>query len=129
MGVVRFSVKGKVIGSARPRVTRNGTYIPKATREYRKLIQESFRHAGAKKLEGPVAVRLDVMRALPKSRPKKVQAEPDTFKPDADNIGKNFLDALNGLAWDDDAQVVDLHVIKWPRTRQVEKVLVTIQPK
>lgn len=33
-------------------------------------------------------------------------------KPDCDNIAKTILDALNGLAYDDDAQVVYLSVYK-----------------
>ena len=35
-----------------------------------------------------------------------------TKKPDADNIAKAILDALNGLAFYDDAQVVYLQVSK-----------------
>ena len=32
--------------------------------------------------------------------------------PDWDNIGKIVTDALNGLAYEDDKQIVDAHVIK-----------------
>ena len=35
-----------------------------------------------------------------------------TKKPDADNISKIVLDALNGLAYYDDNQVVTLHIDK-----------------
>lgn len=35
-----------------------------------------------------------------------------TKKPDIDNIAKAALDALNGLAWHDDSQVVSLLVRK-----------------
>lgn len=35
-----------------------------------------------------------------------------TKKPDMDNVVKIVLDALNGFAWHDDAQVVDLSVMK-----------------
>ncbi len=33
-------------------------------------------------------------------------------KPDSDNIAKVVADALNGIAYDDDAQIADLTVIK-----------------
>jgi Holliday junction resolvase RusA-like endonuclease len=33
-------------------------------------------------------------------------------KPDWDNVGKIVCDALNGVAWHDDAQIVDAHVEK-----------------
>ena len=35
-----------------------------------------------------------------------------TKKPDWDNIGKLVTDALNGIAWHDDAQIVKSTVIK-----------------
>ncbi|WXL80106.1 RusA family crossover junction endodeoxyribonuclease [Clostridium perfringens] len=33
-------------------------------------------------------------------------------KPDADNIGKIILDSLNGIAYKDDSQIIELSVIK-----------------
>lgn len=126
MSYVSFSVYGKVVGSARPRVTRHGTYIPKPTREYRESILAAWSEAGGRRFECPVGVEVDVYRALPKSRPKKTESEPDTFKPDVDNIAKNVLDALNGHAWADDAQVTRLCVSKHPRKRREEHIVVTI---
>ena len=35
-----------------------------------------------------------------------------TKKPDTDNIAKIVLDSLNGIAYPDDSQVVDLQVLK-----------------
>jgi Holliday junction resolvase RusA-like endonuclease len=35
-----------------------------------------------------------------------------TTKPDTDNIAKICLDALNGIAYHDDAQIVELQVSK-----------------
>lgn len=69
---------------------------------------------------------MDVCRALPKSRPKKVESEPDTIKPDCDNVGKIVLDALNGVAYDDDGQVTCLLVVKHDRTRTDERIEVSI---
>ena len=124
--IFRFRVYGKVVGSARPRVTWHGTYIPKETMKYRASIREAFREAGGSKMEGPLAVAVTVHRALPKSRPKRVESEPDTVRPDVDNIAKNVLDALNGEAWEDDSQVVRLTVRKRPRRRCEEFIEVTI---
>ncbi len=36
-----------------------------------------------------------------------------TMKPDNDNIAKSVLDALNGLAYVDDKQIVELKVNKY----------------
>lgn len=126
MAHIEFTVWGRVVGAARPRVTRHGTYTPKGTRDYRKLVRNAFIASGGSKLSGPLDVRIDVYRELPKGRPKRVTSEPDTFKPDVDNIAKNVLDALNGIAWDDDSQVVELIVRKYPRSREPERIVVEI---
>lgn len=77
----------------------------------------------------PVIVTIDVYRPLPDSMSRRVRSEPDTYKPDADNVGKLVMDALTGVAWDDDSQVVDLHVRKHPRMRgQAERMDITIAP-
>lgn len=125
--IITFRVYGKVVGSARPRVTRHGTYIPKGTRAYRNLIATAYMsEARGRKATGSVMVTIDVYRELPKSRPKKVESEPDTFKPDVDNIAKNVLDALNGIAWEDDSQVVCMRIKKHPRTRRSEFIEVSV---
>ena len=42
-------------------------------------------------------------------------------KPDSDNIAKIVLDSLNKIAFDDDAQVVELTVVKkW--TEELERI-------
>lgn len=77
----------------------------------------------------PVIVTVDVYRPLPDSRPRCVRSEPDTYKPSADGEGKLVMDALNGVAWADDSQVVDLHVRKHPRVRgQTERMDISIAP-
>ena len=69
----------------------------------------------------PVRVSVTTARGMPKGRPKRVQEEPDVFKPDVDNIAKLVLDALNGTAWVDDTQVTSLSVLKFARDRVAEE--------
>ena len=71
----------------------------------------------------PVAIEMTVSRELPQSRPRRVTSEPDVCKPDLDNVAKLVLDALNGIAYEDDAQVVRLAVRKLPRRRCVDEHL------
>lgn len=67
--------------------------------------------------EGPLALLVIAGREIPKSwSAKDKQAALDgrilpTPRPDADNHGK-IVDALNGIVWKDDAQVVDSRIIK-----------------
>jgi len=61
------------------------------------------------------AVRLNaVFRfSVPQSRMKKLkEGDPHTQRPDLDNCQKSVLDGLNRVAWHDDSQVVQMHVMK-----------------
>jgi Holliday junction resolvase RusA-like endonuclease len=60
--------------------------------------------------EGPLQIQIVVRIMKPKSKPKKVIYP--TGIPDADNYAKLLLDALNGVVWRDDSQVVRLFVEK-----------------
>lgn len=120
-----FLVRGKVRGQGRPRFTRNGhAYENDADRDYKAAIRQSY-FIGNGPWFGtePVRATIDVMRHLPKSKTPKAGdladdfSEPDTHKPDLDNVAKAVLDALNGIAYEDDAQVVELVVRKYPRVR------------
>ena len=130
MADVSFEVFGKVRGKGRPRFTRGGRpYTPKATRDYERAIREAFENANGRPPEpfsGPIAVCIMTYRQLPNSAPKSVISEQDTHKPDIDNVAKIVLDALNGVAWKNDAQVVSLTVSKLNRTRSPEMMSVSI---
>jgi len=115
-----------VAGKQRPRWGRNGhMYTPEQTRRAERDILGAFRVACPQSASWPVwpkgtplAVHIDVYQPMPKSRPKRLTSEPNTYKPDVDNVAKAVLDALNGAAWVDDAQVVQLCVSKSPRERE-----------
>ena len=127
MSRVTFEV-GEVMACPRPRHMRNGhTYMPSEYTAYKRRIAEAYREAGGGHMgTAPVAVAIDVMRELPGSRPKRLSAEPDTVRPDVDNIAKGVMDALNGIAYEDDSQVVSLCVLKCDRTRNPTRMRVTV---
>lgn len=114
-------VKGK--GRVRFVKQTGRTYTPDATAEAMERIRQAYIAAGGIKApEGAeVSVHITTLRPLPKSRPKRIESEPDVYKPDVDNIAKLVLDALNGTAWDDDTQVTELVVGKAERVRGVEE--------
>lgn len=47
-------------------------------------------------------------------------------KPDVDNIAKCYLDALNGAAYEDDRQIVELRVLERNRRRGAEEQITII---
>lgn len=111
-----------VRGKGRVRFVRatGRTYTPDATAEAMELIRMAYAKASEGQIAAkgiPVRVSIATTRAMPKSRPKRLEEEPDVFKPDCDNIAKLCLDVLNGVAWVDDTQVTTLVVQKMPRLR------------
>lgn len=112
--ILRFTVPGRPVGSARPRVTRNGTYIPKRTKMYMNDVRRSFTGtiSNAHCFEGPVFMEVYAYFPIPGSATKKRRREIEetdylyTQRPDGDNVLKAVKDALNQNAYHDDAQVV-----------------------
>lgn len=99
------------VAKPRPRVTRTGhAYTPTHAMEAeRRLRQAWVGEHGAAPLAGPVSLDLEVWLRMPGSVPKKHRATARPVKrPDLDNFAKTVLDALNGVAWLDDAQVVEI---------------------
>ncbi len=126
-----FAVPGKPQGKGRPRFTRSGhTYTPGSTAAYEERVKLAYRQAGGGKLSGFVSADILAVFTVPKSYTKAQKAAAFDMryapkKPDCDNIAKIILDALNGLAYDDDAQVVKLRVEK--RYGTTERVLVVLE--
>lgn len=118
---MRFAVDIEPIGKARPRFTKTGhAYTPQKTKDAEELIAAAYRAAGGGCIPKGVPAELEVVAhfPIPKSfSQKKRDAVLDseilpTKKPDADNILKLVADALNGVAYEDDAQVVRMEVSK-----------------
>ncbi|HAT4348513.1 RusA family crossover junction endodeoxyribonuclease [Clostridium perfringens] len=111
-------VKGKIRGKARPRICRGHAFTPKDTVQYEKLVRDCYKEQDGRYLEGSIKALIIAYYKIPKSYSKKrVQAikdglEKPTKKPDADNIGKIILDSLNGIAYKDDSQIIELSIIK-----------------
>lgn len=139
-----FFVPCTPVGKARPRVVRGHAFTPERTRRCEDAIRAAFRHQLAEHhtdlpvVPRPSAVSVSVtaFMPVPKSWPKKktdlarTYRLPHTSRPDADNLGKTVLDALNGFAWEDDSQVVDLSIRKtYAGSDKEPGFLITYSPK
>jgi Holliday junction resolvase RusA-like endonuclease len=121
---IHFQVEGDPKGKGRPRFSRFGkftrVYTDKQTLDYEAVIKFFAAQAmgSTDLLETPVSVFLYIRHAVPQSYSKKrTEAclngfEQPCKKPDIDNIAKTYLDAMNGVIFKDDTQVIDLHVKK-----------------
>lgn len=106
MDKYEFTILEEPQGKGRPKFTRAGhAYTPEKTRDYERFVRTMYHGA---KFDGALTVRI---KACMKKPMRGAGAYP-TKTPDADNIAKAILDALNGVAYDDDKQVVNLVVMK-----------------
>ena len=129
--MIHFSIPGKAVGKGRPRFANGHAYTPETTKEYEDLVRAVFLAEHGKKVEGEaVFVEISVLTEPPKSISKKKREELlkgyPMKKPDLDNVAKIILDALNGVAWKDDAQVVDLKVNRRWAKEISERVMIDI---
>jgi len=125
MNEIYLEIKGEPQGKQRARFFRAGhfmkSYTPKETVNYETYIRELFciAYPGFEPLREALAVNIMSYCRIPPSESRKKQdAMKAGFirpakKPEIDNILKVVLDALTGLAWLNDKQVVDTDVHKW----------------
>jgi len=114
-----FAVPGQPRGKGRPRFRKTGkfvqAYTPKETHEYENVIRTYYK---GKKMHGMISLTIGAYYEIPKSYTKKYRKEIiDTnirpmVKPDIDNVIKVVMDALNGVAYDDDKQIVTVLAVK-----------------
>ena len=118
-----FEIKGEPMGKQRPKFSRAGnfvrTYTPKETVNYEQWVKLCYKQAGGEHLgSGPIGIAVEVYYKIPKSFSKKKRQQAldrqiaPTVKPDCDNVLKIICDSLNGIAYDDDKQIVIAKVTK-----------------
>lgn len=113
--LLAFKIDVEPVGKGRPRFTRDGhAYTPERTRKFEAAVRahayEFMRRMSAQRIpEGvPIDVRVVALFPIPKSWPKKKKAEATKLIPriDVDNVLKAVLDAMNGVVFEDDRQII-----------------------
>ena len=132
----RFIIEGTPHGKGRPRFTKGGhTYTDRKTSDYEQRVKEAYVtqvKASERKIisVSPVHMFITAVFSVPRSDSKAVKDAKlagtifPTIKSDCDNIAKIVCDALNGLAYADDKQIVECSVQK--RYGDLQRVEVTI---
>ncbi|MEK4871539.1 RusA family crossover junction endodeoxyribonuclease [Niallia sp. FSL W8-1348] len=133
--MISFTVFGEPVAQERPRFSNHGgftrAYDPKKSKDFKqyvKLVAAEYRPPAL--LEGPLLLEVKVYKPTLKSFSKKKTAAAESgelrpvTKPDVDNYVKGIKDALKQIIWNDDSQVVDLHVSKW--YSQTPRIEVTV---
>ena len=131
MKKVSFTVPGEPTGKGRPRFYNGHSITPSKTKSYEAEVK--FWYLQENKgimIDGEVIADIKAYYQIPKSVSKKTRQQMldgeirPTKKPDLDNVAKAILDALNGLAYHDDSEVVELNIGKyWSDSPRVEVTL------
>lgn len=109
----QFEVRGDPIpkGSTRAFKLRNSNRVittaanPK-TASWERLLRDCMQDFKEPSWEGPVIVEIDFTVSRPKTAPRRV-THPVT-RPDLDKLARAVLDAMTGIVFRDDSQVVTL---------------------
>lgn len=122
---LEFTIPGKAVAKQSFRYTRDGRkYTDKDVKNYANWVKLCFKTSyqgfvPSSFFEKPLKVHIQAFFEIPKSYSKKKrelaiagEIRP-TVKPDTDNISKNIKDALNGIAYPDDKQVVSETIEKF----------------
>lgn len=118
-----FTVYGEPKGKERPRFRKNSNhpYTPNKTMNYERAIKKAFMEKYSKGFPADIYIGAEIKcyYPIPKSTTKKKRALIEQeivrplVKPDVDNVLKITLDALNGVAYSDDKQIVNAKISKW----------------
>ena len=129
-----LTVRGPLRGKGRPRSRKHGAgvYADPKDKPAENALRAAAMEAGLKPMDGFVRVRVVAVGRIPPSwtkrkRAEKLAAHYDDRKPDGSNVLKLVEDALNGIAWHDDVQCVDVAC-----ERRIdeggERIIVSIEP-
>lgn len=115
--MIRITVPGEMRGKGRPRFSTRGGFA-RAYPDAKTASAETWikacavEQAGAVPIEAPVSLDIAIAVAVPASWSKRKRDHAlagtlmPTGKPDLDNCVKLIADALNGIVWRDDKQIV-----------------------
>lgn len=119
---ITFTIPGEPTGKGRPRFVRatGRAFTPPKTSSYENLVKLMYNNSVDEFYEDePLEISITAIFQMPKSASKKKMEDMisgktrPTKRPDADNIMKAICDALNGIAYKDDAQIVSAAIRKY----------------
>jgi Holliday junction resolvase RusA-like endonuclease len=138
--MLKFEIPGEACAQGRPRFTtisgQARAYDPAKSKNYKAyvklLAQEAIARQGWKYTELPISIKITCSLAIPTSKSKKFKGAAligkvfPTKKPDVDNLFKTITDALSGIAYKDDKQIITAIVSKFYGEEPHVRVQITV---
>ena len=134
--MIQFTIKGEIKTKQRPRATIIGgharVYSSKDTIMYENYVKSEFQrqcpyYLGTSPIKATIIAYFLPSAEMIKYAGGDVNRIACTKNKDLDNIAKTILDALNGLAYEDDKQIVELHTEKYYTPQSMEYVTVKLE--
>lgn len=121
MSEFQLMIPGKPKGKQRARHGQGRTFTPRETVLAEQEIRRAWEGVGSPRVDGPLRVHVTLSVTRPGSHfttkgelsaAGRRMTHPHRQKPDWDNAAKLICDALNGVAWPDDVQIVQGTVVR-----------------
>lgn len=118
--VIKFWLPGAVVPSSRPRVTRNGTYLPQKYREWRRLA------------EAEILAQIDARSLLPLPTPVavKILLQGRSHRGNIHHLARGILEALvnAGVLKNDRTNCISCLVVDYDQRHKEIGTVVEVEP-
>ncbi len=112
--MIKLIIPGIPVAQGRPKFGKGHAYDPQKSRDYKAYVAlMASNQMNTPPMKEALRLTVKIYRPMPKNFSKKKQAAAEDgdirpmTKPDLDNYIKGVKDALNGIVWADDSQVVE----------------------
>lgn len=119
---ISFVIEGEVVPWKRPRFNGKTKHVfeDSEIKAYKEKVIQAYKKSGGRYFDKDVPLKCDVtiftqvpMSASRIKRGNLIRNCRPTKRPDNDNLYKGITDALNGVAYYDDSQIVDTGIHKF----------------
>ena len=107
--MIALEIRHPLFSKARPRVTRHGTFMPKAYKDNQiQLLAKVKEQYDGPPLQGPLRVEMELY---------------GEGRADIDNVVGAFFDTVNKVLWDDDRiSIIPELSVRWSKCKKVDSM-------
>jgi len=102
--MMQLKIPIDIVPQGRPRFYNGVAVDPPKSRQFKYVLALIVKPLAGTPMSGEVKVKLDIYRHCKSVTSRRYG--------DIDNLAKAVLDALNGICWQDDSQISELHITK-----------------
>jgi len=124
-----FATKGSTVSFKDRRGIIRTKTDSKYARPFAAAVQWAARQAGIVKVPAGVGVNVSAIYSFARPKGRDRWRLTPCVRPDADKLARMLLDALTGVAWDDDGQVTSLNIRKIYAPTARARIVILAEPE